>query len=187
MTDLALELVPKRLELMKEVMPGLKRVALLCSPLHAGEQRELDAVNRGAASLGLTTAYYPVTTAVEIEAAFENLQRQRSDAILAFADALIMGYAEKIATLAVRTRIPAVSGWAIFAEKGNLMTYGPVLENSYYRLASFADRILKGAKAGEIPVEFPTAVEFVVNRKAAQALKVNLPPAVLARATRIID
>ncbi len=99
----------------------------------------------------------------------------------------IMGYAEKIAALAVRTRIPAVSGWAVFADKGNLMTYGPVLDDCYYRLAGFADRILKGAKAGEIPVEFPTTVEFVVNRKAAQSLHVNVPPAVLARATRIID
>ena len=186
-TFFALELVPKRLEIMKEAMPGLKRVALLCSPLHAGEQRELEAATRGAASLGIATSYYPVTSAAEIDAAFDKLQRQRTDGILAFADALIMGYAEKIAALAVRTRIPAVSGWAIFAEKGNLMTYGPVLEDSYYRLASFADRILKGAKAGEIAVEFPTAVEFVVNRKAAQALQVNMPPAVLARATRIID
>jgi len=79
-----------------------------------------------------------------------------------------------------------VSGWAIFAERGNLMTYGPVLVDSYYRLATFADRILKGANPGDIPVEFPTTVELVVNRKAAQAMGIALPPALLARASRTI-
>ena len=77
--------------------------------------------------------------------------------------------------------------WAPFAEQGNLMTYGPILVDSYHRLAAFADRILKGTKPGDIPVEFPTTVELVVNRKAAQAMGLAVAPSVLARANRVID
>jgi len=186
-TFFSLELMPKRLELMKEALPGMKRVAFLASPAHAGEQRELQAATRAAAGLGLAHDYYPVTTAAEIDAALERIQRQRMDAILAFADALVMGYADRIAAFALRTRIPAVSGWAVFAEKGNLMAYGPVLLDSYLRLATIVDRILRGARAGDIPVEFPTTIELVVNRKAAQAMGIALAPAVLARANRVID
>jgi putative tryptophan/tyrosine transport system substrate-binding protein len=80
-----------------------------------------------------------------------------------------------------------VSGWAVFAERGNLLTYGPVLVDSYHRLATFADRILNGTKPGDIPVELPTTVELVVNGGAAKAMGIALPPAVLARANRIID
>jgi putative ABC transport system substrate-binding protein len=183
----ALELVPKRLQIMKEALPGLRRVATLSSPLHAGEQRELDAATRAAAGLGLAHDYHPVTSAAELDAALEAIRRERADAILAYADALVMGFAERIAAFATRHRIPAVSGWAIFAERGNLMTYGPVLVDSYYRLASFADRILKGIKPGDIPVELPTTVELVVNRRAAQAMGIAVVPAVLARADRIIE
>ena len=121
------------------------------------------------------------------DAALEAIRRERADAILAYADALVMGYAERIAAFAAKHRIPAVSGWAIFAERGNLMTYGPVLVDSYHRLAAFADRILKGTKAGDIPIEFPTTVELVVNRKAAQAMGIAVAPTVLARADRVIE
>ncbi|MDH5285086.1 MAG: ABC transporter substrate-binding protein [Betaproteobacteria bacterium] len=185
-TFFALELVPKRLQIMKEALPRLQRVATLSSPLHAGEQRELEAASRAAKGLGLAHDYHPVTSAAELDAALEAIRRERADAILAYADALVMGFAERIAAFATKHRIPAVSGWAIFAERGNLMTYGPVLVDSYYRLATFADRILKGANPGDIPVEFPTTVELVVNRKAAQAMGIALPPALLARASRTI-
>jgi putative ABC transport system substrate-binding protein len=186
-TFFSLELMPKRLELMKEALPGMKRVAFLASSAHAGEQRELEAATRAAGSLGLAHDYYPVTTAAEIDAALASIERRRSDAILTFADALVMGYADRIAAFALRTRIPAVSGWAVFAEKGNLMAYGPVLLDSYLRLGAIVDRILRGGKAGDIPVEFPTTIELVVNRKAAQAMSIVVPPTVLARANRIID
>jgi putative ABC transport system substrate-binding protein len=186
-TFFSLELMPKRLELMKEVLPGMKRVAFLASPAHAGEQRELEAATRAAGSLRLAHDYFPVTTAAEIDAALASIERRRSDAVLTFADALVMGYADRIAAFALRTRIPAVSAWAVFAEKGNLMAYGPVLLDSYLRLGAIVDRILRGGKAGEIPVEFPTTVELVVNRKSAQAMGIALPPALLARASRIID
>ena len=186
-TFFALELVPKRLELMRLALPRLKRVALLSSPLHAGEQRELEAATRAATALGMQHDYFPVRTAAEIDTALERVAASRADAILAFADALVMGYAERIARFSLKARIPAVSGWAVFAEKGNLMTYGPVLADSYYRLATFVDRILKGAKAGDMPIEFPTTVELVLNRKAATAMGVTLPPEVLTRANRVID
>ena len=94
---------------------------------------------------------------------------------------------ERIAEWAIKNRIPAISGWAQFAEGGNLMTYGPNLVDSYKRLAWFVDRIVKGAKPAELPVELPTRVELVVNRKAAAALGVSIPRPVLLRADRVIE
>lgn len=181
-TFFSLELVPKRLEFMKEALPGMKRVAIVSSPLHAGEQRELEAAAAAVKTLGLAYDYHPVKTAAELDAALSAIQRQRADAILAFADALVIGYAPRFAEFARRTRVPAVSGWAVFAEDGNFMTYGPVLPASYHRLASFVDRIAKGAKAGDIPIEFPTTVELVINRATAQALGIAIPPTLAARA-----
>jgi putative ABC transport system substrate-binding protein len=106
--------------------------------------------------------------------------------ILAFADGFTMGFAGHIAAFSLQHRIPAVDGWAPFAEQGNLMTYGPVLADVYRRLATHVDRIRKGAKPGDLPVELPTKLEFVINAKTANALGIAIPPGVLARADVVI-
>jgi putative ABC transport system substrate-binding protein len=186
-TFFALELAPKRLELMKEAIPSLRRLAILSSPLHAGEQRELEAAVKAATALGLAYDYHPAKTSAEIDAALDRIARARADGILAFADALVIGYADRIAAFSARTRIPAVSGWEVFAERGNLMSYGPKLQDSFYRLATFVDRIVKGTRAGDIPIEFPKSVELVINRRAAQAMDIAVPASLLARADRVID
>lgn len=183
----SLELVPKRLELMREVLPGMKRVALVGWPPHAGELLELEAAATAAEKLGLQHRYYGANTAGELNAAFEAIAQWNADAILAFAGGITAAHPDRFAAFSARRRIPAVSAWAVFAERGNLMTYGPVLRESYVRLASYVDRVLKGAKPADMPVERPMRFEMVINMRAAKALGIVIPPSVLVRADRLIE
>ena len=181
-----LALVGKRMELMKEILPGLKRIAVVGNSQHPGETKERDAAQAAASALGLSMRYYAVTSGAELEAALTDIARKRDEAILAFADGFTMGFAGRIAQFSLQHRIPAVDGWAAFAEAGNLMTYGPVFADVYSRLATHVDRIRKGAKPGDLPVELPTKLELVINAKTANALGIAIPPAVLARADAVI-
>jgi putative ABC transport system substrate-binding protein len=182
----SLELVGKRLELLKELMPRLARVAIVANPAHPGEQLELRASRSAADRLGLAVQYLPVGSAREIEAAFAAIQRERAEAIVAFPDALIMSQARAFAGFAQRHRIPAVSGWSEFADEGNLLTYGPNLRETWRQAAGFVDRLLRGARPAELPVEQPAHYELVVNLAAAQALGLAVPTAVSLRAVRLI-
>ncbi len=184
---LSLELVGKRIELLKDAMPKLTRVAILASPEHPGEQAELRASQAAAKALGLTLEYFPVRNDSELEQAIAAIPRTRSEAVVVFPDALTLRTRERIARFGLEQRMPIVSGWAQFADSGCLMAYGPNLRVSYRRLATYVDRILKGAKPAELPVELPTSVELVVNLKTAKALGFTIPPAVLARADRVIE
>jgi len=183
----ALSLVGKRLELIKEFLPGAKRVALVCNPQHAGEHKELAAAREGAARLGLEVRYFPTNTAPTLEAALANIERARDDAVLAFADGFTLSFAGRFAAFSIEHRIPVVGGWAQFARQGNLMIYGPVFADVYRRLAAYVDKIRKGAKPGDLPVELPTRVELVINAKTAKAIGVAIPPGVLARADEVIQ
>jgi len=181
-----LALVGKRLELIKEVIPGARRVALIANPQHPGERKELEAAQSAAAKLGLAVRYFPVRSEADLDAALAEIARGRDDAIVAFADGFTMGFAGRIAAFCAQHRIPAVDGWAPFARAGNLMTYGPVVEDVYRRLATQVDGILKGAKPGDLPVELPTKVELVINAVAAKALGIAIPEAALLRANEVI-
>lgn len=187
MSYLSLDLVGKRMELLREMMPGLKRVAIIARPEHAGEQSELRASQAAAQSLGLAIAYFPIRSAQELEDALAAVPKSRSEAIVAFPDATMMRYSERIAAFSLRNRVPAISGWARFAEGGNVMTYGPVLRDGFRRLAYFVDRILKGTKPAELPVELPTSVELVINMKTVKALGLTIPQTILVRANRVIE
>ena len=186
MSFLALELVGKRMELLKEVMPGLKRIAIIANPGHAGQQSELRASQSAAATLGLTLEYFQVRTEAELNNALAALPKSRSEASVVFPDAFTMAFSTQIAAAASATRIPAISGWAQFAEAGNLMSYGPNLGDCFRRLATYVDRIRKGAKPADLPVELPSTVELVINLKAARMLDVNVPQSVLLRANQVI-
>lgn len=186
-TFLALELVGKRLELLKEALPGLTRVAILANPQHQGEQAELKASQAAASRLGLTVQYLPVRTASDFDAAFDAMTRERAEAIIAFPDASVMRQAKAIAAFAAKRRIPAVSGWADFVVAGNLMSYGPNLEEAFRYIPTYVDKILRGARPAVLPVEQPTKFELAVNLRAARALGLSLPPSILLRADRIIE
>jgi putative ABC transport system substrate-binding protein len=128
-----------------------------------------------------------VHSEAELDAALTEIGHVRDDAILAFADAFTMGFAARIAAFSARTHIPAIDGWAPFARQGNLTIYGPVFEDVYRRLAVYVDKILKGAKPADLPVELPTKVELVVNVKTANAIGITIPQSVLLRADEVIQ
>ena len=183
----SLELVPKRMALMKECLPNMKQVAIVGWPPHGGEGMELDAAKAAAAKLGLQQRYYGVHNAAEVDAALEAIAQTRADAIMVFAGTVAAAHGDRFAAFSLRTRIPAVSAWAAFAESGNLMSYGPVLRESFVSLAGIVDRILNGAKAADIAVERPTRIEMVLNLKTAQALGLKLPQTTLLQADRLIE
>lgn len=147
----------------------------------------LDAFRRGMREAGWVDGRNLVIEARWGGGVGATLDRAIADAMLAFADGVTIGLADRFAAKSRRDRIPAVSGWSSFAEKGNVMTCGPVLGESHARLAVFVDRILEGAKPSELPVEQPTVHEFVVNRRVAKELGIAIPAALLARADRMID
>jgi putative ABC transport system substrate-binding protein len=184
---LALDLVGKRVELVKEVMPGARRLAIVAQPQHPGDQGERRASQEAASALGLAIEYFESRNSAQLMEALGAIEKTRSDAVVLFPVQNIIVNRERIAAWALKNRIPAVSGWAQFAEGGNLMTYGPNLREASRRLAFYAERILKGVKPADLPVELPTHVELVLNLKTARALGLTIPPSVLLRAQRVIE
>ncbi len=183
----SLELVPKRLALMKECLPHMKQLAIVGWPPHGGEGLELDAAKAAAAKLGLQPRYYGVHNAAEVDTALEAIAQTKADAIMVFAGTVAAAHGDRFAAFSLRTRIPAVSAWAAFAESGNLMSYGPVLRESFVSLAGIVDRMLNGTKAADIAVERPTRIEMVLNLKTAQALALKVPQTTLLQADRLIE
>lgn len=183
----SLELVAKRLELMREMIPRLRRVAIVGWPPHAGEQLELHAAQAGADRVGLVHQYHGATTAAEVDAALSAAQKWRADAVLVFAGVVANAFADRFVAFGERSGIPSVSAWTQFAEAGNLMSYGPVLAEGQKRMAAIVDRLLRGERAADIPVEGPTRFELVINLQAARALRIEVPRLMLLRADRLIE
>ena len=179
---LSLDLVGKRIELLQEVVPGLKRVAILANPEHAGEPAELRVSRTAAESVGLKVDYFQVRSAAELETALAGVATARCGAMVLFPDAGMMRYAERVAAFSREQQIPAISGWAVFARRGNLLSYGPNLEDGYGRLATYVDKILRGAKPADLPVELPTKIELVLNEAAARDLGITFSNTLRLRA-----
>ena len=167
---MALDLVGKRMELLRESVPHLRKVAILANAEHPGEQLERSTSIASANALGLEHEYFQVQKAVELEGALAAIVKSGAQAMVVFPDALTVANRQRIADAALKARIAAISGWAEFAESGFLISYGPNLRVSYRRLAVFADKVLKGAKPGTLPVERPSVVEMVYNARTAIAL-----------------
>jgi putative ABC transport system substrate-binding protein len=184
---LALELVGKRMELLKEVAPSLRRVAVLANPNHPGERAEFRESSRAAARLGVELAYFDIRTQEDVMRAFEAVRSQRAGALDVFPDGLAMNQAGRVAEFSRELRIPAISGWNVFAKAGNVFSYGPNLSQAFRQVATFVDRMLRGAAPEVLPVEFPTRVEFIVNLKAARAIGLAVPQSVLLRADGVIE
>jgi putative ABC transport system substrate-binding protein len=187
MSFMALELVGKRIELLKAAMPGLKRIAILANSQHPGDQAERDASTAAAASFGLDAEYFDWRGVAQLDSALGAIEKSRSEAAVMFPVQGIISNGAHIAAWSVKTRIPAISGWALFAESGNLMSYGCNLRESFRRLASYVDRIIKGAKPADLPVELPQNIEMVINLKTAKALGISVPQSVMLRADRVIE
>jgi ABC-type uncharacterized transport system substrate-binding protein len=137
--------------------------------------------------LGIAVSFFPTANRAELDQALSRLTDESPQALVAFSDAFIVDNKNYVINFAMSRRIPVISGWGVMAKNGALCTYGPRLVESYRRTAYFVDRILKGSKPAELPIERPTVFELVVNLNSAKILGVTIPSSVLVRADRIIE
>jgi putative ABC transport system substrate-binding protein len=181
------ELTPKRLQLLKEVIPTLSRVALLWNPEVGGGRDTLKEHEVGARSLGLEPAPLAVRHPEEFAKAFQDATRRRCEALVPVQNPIFSLHRDRIAQLALQHRLPMLSGEPLSAEAGALMMYGASLLESWKRAATYVDKILKGARPADLPIEQPTKVELVINLKTAKALGLTIPQTLLLRADQVIQ
>jgi putative tryptophan/tyrosine transport system substrate-binding protein len=184
---MAVELNGKRLDLMREILPGATNVTLLTNPIHPGEHLEVAESQRVAAALGMTLQYLQVRSPNEFDSAFRAMSDSGTQGIVAVPDNLIMLQRTRLAEFAKDKKIPVISGWSEFAESGGLLTYGPNSKKFFRRLAVYASKIIAGAKPEEIPIEQPTSFELVINLKTARSIGLTVPPTLLGRADKVIE
>jgi putative ABC transport system substrate-binding protein len=186
-TNLTGELGGKRLELFKEAVPKVARVAVLHDPGTAASVHQVKEVLPAAArALGLTIKPWEVQGTDGFERVFAALNKERPDGLYVSLGPLMLANGKRIAGFALKSRLPSIYVRREFVDAGGLMSYGADLADSYKRVAYFVDRILKGAKPADLPVEQPTKFEFVINLKTAKQIGVTIPANVLARADRVI-
>jgi len=176
----------KRLELLREVVPGLRRLAIMANVGYPGAVLEMGEVHAAARTLGLEIVTLEIRRADDIARAFETL-KSRAEALFVLADPLINTNQARINALAVDARLPTMSGFRDYVETGGLMSYGPNYPDLFRRAADYVDKILRGAKPGDIPVAQPTKFDLVINLKTAKALGLEIPPTLLARADEVIE
>jgi len=182
-----LEWVAKQLELLKETVPEIRRVAILSNPANAYHQLAIREVNVAARSLGVRLQLLEARGPNEFDGAFAAMAKERVGALLVLSDGIFSLHRTRLADLAAKSRLPAAYGVRESVEAGGLMSYGPSLLDSYRQAATYVDRILRGAKPAELPVEQPTKYELVINLKTAKALGLTIPQSLLVRADEIIQ
>jgi putative ABC transport system substrate-binding protein len=181
------EIFGKRLELLKETLPNLSRVGILWNPDFAPNRSRLTSMSEAAQALRLTLVPAEARGLDALEQAFAAMVRERAQAFVVLGEPVMFGNRGQIAAMAIRERLPAISTAKEYAEAGSLLTYGPNLQDQFRRSAGFVDKIFKGAKPADLPVEQPTKFELVINLKTAKALGLEVPPSVLARADEVIE
>ena len=186
LATLSPELSGKRLELLKEAVPTLSRVAIFWNPTNPNNSLQLKEVQTAAQTLSLRMQPLEVSKSDDFERAFSAMARERAGALLVLQDNLLSSRGSRIADFVTKNRLPAIHGEASFAEAGGLMTYGPSYPDMFRRAATYVDKILKGAKPADLPVEQPTKFEFIINLKAAKQIGLTIPPNVLVRADKVI-
>jgi putative ABC transport system substrate-binding protein len=181
------ELTGKRLELLKETVPNLVRVATIWNSANPGNVPLVRNTEVAAGALSLALNSVGVRQASELEAAFASITRERAGALSVISDAFMVTNRKLVSELAARNRLPAIYPNSVYVEAGGLMSYGVSLSAVSHRAAYFVDRILKGAKPGDLPIEQPTRFELVINLKTAKTLGITIPQSVLFRADRVIE
>jgi putative ABC transport system substrate-binding protein len=183
----SLELVGKRLELLKALVPTVTRLAILANPAHSGTARTMREVQASAHALGVQPHVIEVRSPDELESAFAAMTRADMDALLVLTDpSTFEPHMSAIVALAQRSRLPTMYPWRAYVEAGGLMVYGASLLDIHRRAAIYVDKILKGAKPADLPVEQPMTFELVINMKTAEALGLTIPPALLFQADEVI-
>jgi len=187
LSSLTVRIEAKRLELLRELVPGLTRIAALynlSSPANPPQWREIESAAR---SLGVTPQLLDVRKPEDIEPAFESASRQRADGLIVGQEGLLQANRNLIAALAAKHRLPAIYRSMEFIDAGGLMAYGPSYPDLYRRAATYVDKIFKGARPGDLPVEQPTKFELIINLRTAKALKLAVPPPLLLRADELVQ
>jgi len=180
------ELSGKRLELLKEVVPKLSRVAVLGTSTIPGYTLSLKETERAAGAFEVKLQYLDILDPRDIENAFGAASKGRAEAVLALGGPVLLTQRTQVADLAVKNRLPVIHPRPEFVEAGGLMTYGVDIADLHRRAATYVDKILKGAKPADLPVEQPTKFELIINLKAAKQIGLTIPPNVLVRADRVI-
>jgi putative tryptophan/tyrosine transport system substrate-binding protein len=181
------EIAGKQLQLLKDVVPAASRVAVLVNPANASHAAFLQAVQAAARSLDVQLQLVQAQTSGQIEGALAAIAKERAAAMLVLTDAMFLGQHRRLAELATKSRLPAMFGQREFVDAGGLVAYGPSLPDMFRRAATHVDKILKGAKPADLPVERPAKFELVINLKTAKALGVAIPQTVLLRADEVIE
>jgi putative ABC transport system substrate-binding protein len=182
------ELPGKRLEILKETVPQSARVAVLANPANPNHASAMHNLTGAAQALGLHLHVVELRRPDELDAAFAAMTRAGADALFVQGEPLLLdGLRGRIVDHAATSRLPAMYSWRMYVEAGGLMAYGPSLPDMHRRTAAYVDKILKGAKPADLPVEQPTKFELVINLKTAQALGLTIPPTVLFQADEVIQ
>jgi putative tryptophan/tyrosine transport system substrate-binding protein len=181
------ELSAKRLQLVRELFPHADRIAVLANRANPVTVPIIRATEAAGQQLAMKLRVLDVREPAKLEWAFETMRREHTDALVLVADPLLFSERRRIVQLAARHRVPAVYETRLFPDAGGLLSYGPLPQERFGRMAMYVDRILKGAKAGDLPVEQPTTFELIINLKTAKALGVTIPPSLLARADEVLE
>jgi putative ABC transport system substrate-binding protein len=181
------DIAGKELELLKTAAPNATRIVILTNPSNPAHPKELQGAREAAAALGAEIVPVEIRAPGEIDNAFAAIKGAGADALVVLADPLFTAEARPIADFAVKQKLPAMVAFREQVIAGGLMSYGPDLKDSYRRAAVYVDKILKGAKPADLPIEQPTKVELVINLKTAKALGLTVPQSLLARADEVIE
>jgi len=190
LSNVAPQLVGKGLELLKQTVPGVSRVAVLWEPGATGERADratLAEAEVAGRALGVQLQFVEVRGPADFDRAFSDMTKRRAGALTVFPGAMLFGERKQLTELAAKNRLATVYPWREYVDAGGLMSYGPDLADSYRRAAGYVAKILKGAKPADLPVEQPTKFELVINLKTAKALGLTIPPSLLARADQVIE
>jgi putative ABC transport system substrate-binding protein len=181
------EAVPKRLQLLKETIPTLGRVAVLWDATEPARRRQVEEAEAAAPKVGVQLQILEVRSLAELDGAFAMMTRDRVGAVLIEASSMLAANRSRVADLAIKHHLPTMGWFDAMVDAGILMSYNPSISEQYRRAAYFVDRILKGSKPVDLPVEQPTKFELVINVKTAEALQLEIPASVLLRANRIVE
>jgi putative ABC transport system substrate-binding protein len=186
LATLAPELSGKQQELLKEIIPKLSRVAVFGTSTQPGNPQTLREIELAAEALNVKIQYVDILGAEDIEPAFQAARKARAGAVFVLVSSVFNSNRTQIVELAIKSQLPAIFYSAEYVELGGLMAYGPSYTDLYRRLATYVDKILKGAKPTDLPVEQPTKFELVINLKTAKQIGLTIPPNVLARADKVL-
>jgi putative ABC transport system substrate-binding protein len=180
------EITGKQLELLKEILPRLSRIAVLGNSNEPGSAQSQRETELAAKAFGVQLEYLDVQNPQDIETAFRDARKNRADGVVVLASAVFLSHRKQLADLAVKHRVAAVYQAGEYVEVGGFMSYGVSISDLFRRAATYVDKIVKGAKPADLPVEQPTKFELIINLKAAKEIGLTVPPNVLARADRVI-